>query len=127
MFRAAKQQDAQVRTGALYDWAWLHYPMNHGDPGSVDAEYYCHHGDYGGGYHECAAFLASNATHYLRNIMQTAQSSYTFVYFGTIDVVGHDKGWCGEEYMDEVDYVDQVVSGLQKLQFSKLKQQKNIL
>ena len=55
---------------------------------------------------ESDTFIVGNATEYLRNILVSAESSYTFVYLLNVDNTGHTSGWCGSSWMSAVDHAD---------------------
>ena len=40
-FSVLKGQDSNIRTAGFYDWGWLRYHMNFGNPGVADKEDYC--------------------------------------------------------------------------------------
>ncbi|MBP7690774.1 MAG: alkaline phosphatase family protein [Anaerolineales bacterium] len=40
------------------------------------------------------------------NYLARAQADFMFVYFGTVDAVGHDSGWLSPEYLAQLERVD---------------------
>lgn len=108
VYRQLKAQDANIRTASFYDWDWHHNIMDYGDPGSMDIDFYCSTG-LNGGVNQCDSYLASNASVYLREALFASESTYTFVYFDSLDSAGHGNGWCTEAYLDAVDFVDGLV------------------
>jgi predicted AlkP superfamily pyrophosphatase or phosphodiesterase len=46
--------------------------------------------------------LAEQAAHLIR----TEEDSFSFVYFGTLDAVGHTHGWMSDEYLTQLARVD---------------------
>lgn len=49
-FSVIKGQDKNIRTAGFYDWDFLAYHMNFGNPGVVDKEVYCKPSSEGGIY-----------------------------------------------------------------------------
>lgn len=109
VYRTLKAQNINIRTASFYDWDWHHYIMNYGDPNSLDLDHYCDISLHGGVTRTCDTFLANNASEYLRQALVASESSYTFVYFDEMDHAGHTYGWCSENYLDSVDFVDSLV------------------
>lgn len=52
--------------------------------------------------------IAAEAVRYL----STDQPDFTFVYFGTVDTVGHRHGWMSSEYLAQLERVDQALGTL---------------
>lgn len=52
--------------------------------------------------------MADEAVRYLASDVP----DFMFVYFGTLDVAGHDYGWMSEEYLAQVERVDQALGTL---------------
>ena len=46
--------------------------------------------------------MAAEAAHYL----SAEQPDFAFVYFGTVDEIGHKHGWMSEEYLAQLEQVD---------------------
>ena len=58
------------------------------------------------GYELCDQEIADDASEYLFNMFNTTEKSYTFVYYGNIDGLGHTYEWCLTEYNAGIDVVD---------------------
>ena len=83
------------RTAFLYNWEQL---RDLARPGSLDAAFFrCsqHHRD-GDDITAAAA----------RAILTRDRPDFIFVYFGTVDAVGHDCGWMSPEYLAQLERVD---------------------
>ena len=90
----------------------LHYVFDEisgGIPGSLDYDYYCHALDTEDDYLRCDWNVAGNASEYLRDALHASESTYTFVYLGHVDNVGHADGWCTQPYLDMVAEVDLMI------------------
>ena len=83
------------RTAFLYNWEQL---RDLARPGSLDAAFFRrsqHHRD-GDDITAAAA----------RAILTRDRPDFIFVYFGTVDAVGHDCGWMSPEYLAQLERVD---------------------
>lgn len=105
IYRALKQRDNNIRTAGIYDWHWHASIMNYGDPGSLDYERYIDPSVNTDG-SVADVYVAGNASLYLEEVLVSAESSFTFVYFEHLDVQGHTNLWCEEDYLNYVDVLD---------------------
>ena len=73
-------------------------------PGRVDKEHFCPltiiFCD------EASTYAARN---YLKEVFESADKSYTFIYFGNVDEIGHTFGWGSSMYNWAVQQVDRQV------------------
>ncbi len=96
---------AGKRTAFLYNWGHL---RDLARPGSLDAAFFrsSQHDPDGDDITAAAA----------RDILQRDRPDFIFIYFGTVDAVGHDHGWMSPEYLAQLERVDaalgSVVAGL---------------
>jgi len=97
-----KSQDVSVRTATFTNWDWLSYLTDGDLPSALDLDFRCDDV-------KCDEQLVLAATEYIDVTMRSAESSYTFVYFGYLDVVGHGNEFCSHEYMKTVDKTDRLV------------------
>ncbi len=86
---------AGKRTAFLYNWEHL---RDLARPGSLDAAFFRHsqHDPDGDDITAAAA----------RQILTRDRPDFIFIYFGTIDAVGHDHGWMSPEYLAQLERVD---------------------
>ena len=100
-----KGQDKNIRTAMFYNWSFFKYIGNKGRPGCVDKEFYYNpklsdemNGD---------PYVVGNATEYLKNILVSSESSYTFIYLLDVDNTGHwQSGWCSDGWLEAVRTAD---------------------
>ena len=105
VFQTIKSQEPSIETAMFYDWSWFQYLGNTSIPNTLDKEVNC-----GDGYPSCDVSIAKDSSEYLKEVLSNKTSkSYTFIYFGNVDEVGHGYGWCGTEYEKEVNVVDGLV------------------
>lgn len=94
-----------LRTAFLYNWEPL---RDLARPGSLDAAFFR-----GSQHHLDGDDVTAAAA--LRLLAQD-QPDFIFVYFGTVDAVGHDYGWMSPEYLAQLERVDtalgRVLAGL---------------
>lgn len=86
---------AGKRNAAIYNWEPL---RNLGRPNSLDAVHYrdCSYDMAGDDW--VTATAIDYLTHYA--------ADFAFVYYGTIDVAGHDHGWMSAPYLEQIARVD---------------------
>ena len=86
---------ARKRSVALYNWEPL---RDLGRPGTLDASYF----------RKCATDAAGDdwitemALHHLTNYV----TDFAFIYYGTVDEMGHKHGWMSDGYLRQVERVD---------------------
>jgi len=91
--------DADLHTAFFYTWEPL---RNISRPGHlsysffIDEKYNLLHGD---------EMIMKEAVRYLENYSH----DFLFVYFGTVDTVGHAHGWMTEKYFEQIEIVDRLV------------------
>ena len=109
VFEMIKIQNSSIKTAAFYDWDWLAFLMNKGNPGQLDTDYFCtprEESDMS----LCDRYITNNVSSHLTKMFQlTGQKSYTFAYLGNLDETGHKYGWCGTHYKQEVGVIDHYV------------------
>jgi len=110
VFQSLKSQDASIHTAYYYDWVWLRHLANGGVPGSVDNDHHC--SPLVDLYAICDQIMAKNASAYIRNIANAAERTYTFIYLGNVDGIGHTFQWCSNMYALAVAYADMHVGYL---------------
>lgn len=120
LFETIKKQNSKLKTGFYYDWDWLEYFGNKymGDS-YIDDEFSCLYYDFYG----CDQVIKMIFRNVLENIQHASSYDYDFffLYLGAIDFAGHNEGWCGEEYMRQVEIVNEYVNYILKVfQESKL-------
>ena len=82
--------------------------MNEGIPGRIDTEYYCDPG--GADMSACDRRIITNAISHLKKMFQNPkQRSYSFIYLGNLDEIGHGHGWCKSRYEQELSMIDKYV------------------
>ena len=112
IWKEIKSQDAGIRTAAFTTWDWLLYLTNYGIPGSVDYDVFYNNSQL----HNLSLSKDNSSFHhasiYLKELFNTTESSFTFVYLTTLDEYGHDYGWCSPEYLELVDIADAFVGKL---------------
>jgi len=86
---------AGLRCAAIYNWEPL---RNLSQPLSLDASLYrdCSYEDDGDDW------VADTAIYHLT----THATDFAFVYFGTVDTLGHRFGWMSDEYLRQAERVD---------------------
>ena len=62
------------------------------------------------GYKQCDIQIANEAAEYISNLYNTTDKSYSFIYFGEIDILGHNSTWCSAKYNDGMVVVDAQVN-----------------
>jgi len=98
-----KSQDAGIRTASFTNWEGFDYITSYGLPTALDYDFFCYD------YSTCDEELVLAAADYIEQAMNSAESTYTFIYIGNVDGTGHSSGWCGTEYMSYVDEADRLV------------------
>ncbi len=93
---------AANRTAAFfYNWEQL---RDISRPGNLDFSFF-HNGQH---MLEGDDLTSAEAVRYLAR----RQPDFMFVYFGTVDVVGHDYGWMSREYLAQLERVDAALGGV---------------
>lgn len=94
---------ANLKTAFFHNWEPL---RNLNSPGSLNFSYFrdnvytdLERGDYS---------IAVEAARYI----ESDQPDFVFVYFGTIDTVGHYEGWMSDAYLKQVQRVDNALGVL---------------
>lgn len=92
---------AGKRSAAIYNWEPL---RNLGRPNSLDAVHY----------RECSYDMAGDdwVTAAAIAHLTTYATDFAFVYYGTIDVAGHDHEWMSAAYLQQVARVDECLGKL---------------
>lgn len=93
LFEAARA--AGRRTAMVYNWEPL---RDLARPGSLDAAFFrsSQHDPDGDDISAAAAV----------DLLRRDRPDFIFVYFGTVDAVGHDHGWMSPEYLAQLERVD---------------------
>ena len=104
VFETIKKQEPSAKTAMFYDWDWMRHLGNEAIPGSLDIDRECRWGT-----ERCDVMIAAQASRYLKDVLQSEAKSYTFVYFGNLDEVGHAKKWCSPEFQEEIKITDGLV------------------
>jgi predicted AlkP superfamily pyrophosphatase or phosphodiesterase len=89
---------AKRGTAFFYNWEQL---RDLASPGSLDFSYYRHYSTGPAVDIEIAEVAATHIT--------DAQPDFCFVYFGMVDIVGHQHGWMSPEYLAEIEASDRAV------------------
>lgn len=113
LFEVIKKQNPRLKTGFYYDWDWLEFFGNKymGDS-YIDDEYSCVYYDFYG----CDQVIKMIFRNVLENISEGSYDfDFFFLYLGAIDFAGHNQGWCGEEYMRQVEIIDEYVNYILKV------------
>jgi phosphopentomutase len=83
------------RTAFIYNWEQL---RDLAEPGTLDFSYYKNYqGD-----DSADITIAHIASEYIVN----EQPDFCFVYFGLVDVIGHQHGWMSSEYLAQIENSD---------------------
>ena len=93
LFDVAKA--AGKHCAAIYNWEPL---RNLGRPGSLNAVYF----------RDCSYDMAGDdwITENAINHLTQYETDFAFVYYGTIDVAGHDHQWMSDPYLRQTERVD---------------------
>jgi predicted AlkP superfamily pyrophosphatase or phosphodiesterase len=99
LFEAARA--GGLRTAMLYNWEPL---RDLARPGSLDAAFFrsSQHDSDGDDLTAAAAV----------ELLRRDRPDFIFVYFGTVDAVGHDHGWMSAEYLAQLERVDAALGGV---------------
>jgi predicted AlkP superfamily pyrophosphatase or phosphodiesterase len=96
-------RDADKKTAFFHSWEPL---RNLNAPGSLHFSYFRDNvytdlemGDY---------VIATEAARYI----ESDQPDFVFVYFGTVDTVGHISGWMSDEYLRQAERADRALGVL---------------
>jgi predicted AlkP superfamily pyrophosphatase or phosphodiesterase len=92
---------AGKRSAAIYNWEPL---RNLGRPNSLDAVHY----------RDCSYDMAGDdwVTEAAINHLTHHAADFAFVYYGTIDVAGHNHEWMSAEYLRQTERVDRNLGNL---------------
>lgn len=85
-------------TASFYNWEQL---RDLSPPAFLDASFFLKNCDRPEGDHEMADLAV--------RWMQTNDFSFAFVYFGYVDIAGHNHGWMSEPYIDAIANADQCI------------------
>lgn len=110
IFEILKRQNNAIRTGFYYDWDWLEYFGNKYIGGTyIDDEFSCTVDDFV----VCDEIIKNMFTNKIENITSETDLKndfdFFFLYLGSIDYIGHEKGWCGEDYQNQIKEIDQYI------------------
>ena len=86
------------RTAFIYNWEQL---RDLAAPGTLDFSYYKNYQSDD----EADITIAETAAEYIVN----EQPDFCFVYFGLVDVMGHQHGWMSPEYIAQIENSDQAI------------------
>lgn len=106
LFDQIKSQRPEVHISYYYDWDWLAFLGNLSYPGSVDDEFLCV-----GPVDDCDSAIYAKTMEWISR-QQFNQTQLLFAYFNGVDAMGHDYGWCTEEYEEEVGVIDQYLQDI---------------
>lgn len=95
---------ANLHTASFYNWEPL---RNLSLPGSLNFSY-CRDNVYSDP--EADRVIAGEAVRYIDH----DAPDFAFVYFGTVDTIGHRHGWLSAEYLAQIERVDRALGALLK-------------
>ena len=111
IFDVLKKQDKNIRTAAFNQWDWFQWLTISATAGSMDYDVYCEPPEPVVKI-QCDNDTIAVASEYIRDVLDAADRSYTFVYLMSVDEAGHGYSWCSDEYMHQTRVVDQLVGEL---------------
>lgn len=86
------------KVAAFYDWEWLRELTS---PGSLEFSYFrratAEPKDSMSIANVCASYITDD------------NPDFCFIFFGSVDAVGHANGWMSAEYLKEIEIIDQAV------------------
>lgn len=110
VFQLLKEQVPSMNISSYYDWIWLmtlgNLWIGKNGTGYIDDEWLCPYGD-----GICDGLIAKR---FLNERTRLKTPSFSFVYFGNVDEVGHLFEWCSKEQEEEIgkvnDYLNAILS-----------------
>ena len=111
IFDFLKKQDKNIRTAAFHQWDWFQWLTISAATGSMDYDVYCEPTEPVVKV-QCDNDTIAVASEYIRDVLDAAERSYTFVYLMSMDEAGHGYSWCSDLYMEQMRIVDQLVGEL---------------
>lgn len=108
IFEIMKKQNNKLKTGFYHDWDWLDYFGNEFmDQKFIDDQYYCENA-LDEKILECDVSIKEKFIERLKKVEDGNDHDFDFffVYFNSIDFMGHNKSFCGEEYSKTITLID---------------------
>jgi hypothetical protein len=103
VFQKIKKAKPEAKVKAFFSWEWFVNINNSSIPNSIDKEKFCFMSD------TPSSIKCDDEALQMAKEMISEDFDFLFLYLGSLDEVGHEKGFCNQDYITRLGKLDDIM------------------